>query len=84
MSGSIFNGDVMVPGEPGRGLAASLTLAAGEVTLTTESDVLGTWSAGEYEVQPTEGSEFRLTLGIRHCPPARGDADPAERRGRSS
>ena len=63
MTSSVFNGNVMVPGESGRGLSASLSFAAGDVTLTTESDVLGTWSAGEYDVQPTDGGEFRLTLG---------------------
>ena len=62
MTSSIFNGDVTVPGEAG-GLSASLTLDAGEVTLTTESDVLGTWPEDQYEVQPTVEGEFRLTLG---------------------
>lgn len=62
MTSSIFDGDVTVPGEAG-GLSASLTLDAGEVTLTTESDVLGTWPEDQYEVQPTAEGEFRLTLG---------------------
>jgi len=62
MTSSIFNGDVTVPGEAG-GLSASLMLDAGEVTLTTESDVLGTWAEDQYEVQPTTEGEFRLTLG---------------------
>lgn len=63
MSSSIFEGDVTLPGEAGRGLSASVAFDAGEVTLTTESDVLGTWSKDEYEVQPTAAGEFRLTLG---------------------
>lgn len=63
MSSSIFEGDVTLPGEAGRGLSASVTFDAGDVTLTTESDVLGTWSKDEYEVQPTAAGEFRLTLG---------------------
>jgi len=63
MSSSIFEGDVTLPGEAGRGLSASVTFGAGDVTLTTESDVLGTWSKDEYQVQPTATGEFRLTLG---------------------
>ena len=63
MSSSIFEGDVTLPGEAGRGLSASVTFDAGDVTLTTESDVLGTWSKDEYQVQPTTAGEFRLTLG---------------------
>lgn len=63
MSSSIFEGDVTLPGEAGRGLSASVTFDAGDVTLTTESDVLGTWSKDEYDVQPTTAGEFRLTLG---------------------
>jgi hypothetical protein len=63
MSSSIFEGDVTLPGEAGRGLSASVAFDAGEVTLTTESEVLGTWSKDEYEVQPTAAGEFRLTLG---------------------
>jgi hypothetical protein len=58
-----FTGDVLLPGDGGGGLAATLILDPARVTLTTGASELGTWDRGEYRVEPEHDGLFHLTLG---------------------
>ena len=58
-----FTGDVLLPGEAGSGLAATLTLDPERVTLTSGDNQLGSWDRSDYMIVPEQGGSFNLTLG---------------------
>ena len=60
---SVFHGEIDVPGETGEGLAASVALEDGSITLSTGEEVLGSWSLPDYDVRRGDNGGFRLTLG---------------------
>ena len=58
-----FTGDVLLPGEVGSGLAATLTLDPERVTLTSGDNQLGSWDRSDYLIAPEQNGSFSLTLG---------------------
>jgi hypothetical protein len=58
-----FTGDVLLPGEMGSGLAATLTLDPERVTLTSGDNQLGSWDRSDYLIAPEQNGSFSLTLG---------------------
>ena len=58
-----FTGDVLLPGESGSGLAATLTLDPERVTLTSGDNQLGSWDRNDYLIAPEQNGSFNLTLG---------------------
>ncbi len=58
-----FTGDVLLPGDAGSGLAATLSLDPEWVTLTAGDNQLGTWSRDDYVITPQKNGSFNLTLG---------------------
>ncbi len=58
-----FTGDVLLPGEAGGGLAATLTLDPERVTLTSGDSQLGSWDRSDYLITPEQNGSFNLTLG---------------------
>ncbi len=58
-----FTGDVLLPGEVGSGLAATLTLDPERVTLTSGDSQLGSWDRSDYLIAPEQNGSFSLTLG---------------------
>ncbi len=58
-----FTGDVLLPGEVGSGLAATLTLDPERVTLTSGDNQLGSWDRSDYLIAPEQNGSFNLTLG---------------------
>ncbi len=58
-----FTGDVLLPGEVGSGLAATLTLDPERVTLTSGDNQLGSWDRSDYLISPEQNGSFNLTLG---------------------
>ena len=58
-----FTGDVLLPGEAGSGLAATLTLDPERVTLTSGDSQLGSWDRSDYLIAPEQSGSFNLTLG---------------------
>ena len=60
---SVFHGEIVVPGDAGDGLAASIVLDNGNMTLSTGDEVLGSWDVPDYHVRRGENGGFRLSLG---------------------
>ena len=58
-----FTGAVMLPGEAGNGLEATLSLDPERVTLTAGDSQLGTWDRADYLITPESNGSFGLTLG---------------------
>jgi hypothetical protein len=58
-----FTGDVLLPGDAGSGLAATLTLDPERVTLTSGDNQLGSWDRSDYQIVPEHNGSFSLTLG---------------------
>ena len=58
-----FTGDVLLPGEAGGGLAATLSLDPERVTLTSGDNQLGSWDRSDYLITPERNGSFNLTLG---------------------
>jgi hypothetical protein len=58
-----FTGAVMLPGEAGNGLAATLSLDPERVTLTAGDSQLGSWDRADYLITPESNGSFGLTLG---------------------
>lgn len=58
-----FTGDVLLPGDVGSGLAATLSLDPERVTLTSGDNQLGSWSRSDYLITPELNGSFNLTLG---------------------
>jgi hypothetical protein len=58
-----FTGDLLLPGDAGGGLAATLSLDPERVTLTSGDSQLGSWDRGDYSIAPEQGGCFNLTLG---------------------
>lgn len=58
-----FTGDVLLPGDVGSGLAATLTLDPGRVTLTSGDNQLGSWDRSDYVITPERNGSFNLSLG---------------------
>ena len=51
-----FTGDVLLPGDAGGGLAATLCLDPERVTLTSGDNQLGSWHHSDYLITP--GAEW--------------------------
>lgn len=58
-----FTGDVLLPGDTGSGLAATLSLDPERVTLTSGDNQLGSWDRSDYLITPEQNGSFNLTLG---------------------
>jgi hypothetical protein len=58
-----FTGAVMLPGEAGNGLEATLCLDPERVTLTAGDNQLGSWDRADYLITPESNGSFGLTLG---------------------
>jgi|GEM_PF-1916894 hypothetical protein len=58
-----FTGDVLLPGDTGGGLTATLILDPERVTLTAGDNQLGSWDRSDYLITPEENGSFNLTLG---------------------
>lgn len=58
-----FTGAVMLPGEAGNGLEATLCLDPERVTLTAGDNQLGSWDRDDYLITPESNGSFGLTLG---------------------
>lgn len=58
-----FTGAVMLPGEAGNGLEATLSLDPERVTLTAGDSQLGSWDRADYLITPESNGSFGLTLG---------------------
>ena len=58
-----FTGAVMLPGEAGNGLEATLCLDPERVTLTAGDSQLGSWDRADYLITPESNGSFGLTLG---------------------
>lgn len=58
-----FTGAVMLPGEAGNGLEATLSLDPERVTLTAGDSQLGSWDRADYLITPQSNGSFGLTLG---------------------
>ena len=58
-----FTGDVLLPGDAGGGLAATLCLDPERVTLTSGDNQLGSWHHSDYLITPEQNGSFNLTLG---------------------
>ncbi len=58
-----FTGDVLLPGEAGSGLTATLTLDPERVTLTSGDNQLGSWDRSDYVITPENNGSFNLSLG---------------------
>ena len=58
-----FTGDVLLPGDVGSGLAATLTLDPERVTLTSGDNQLGSWDRSDYVITPEHNGSFNLSLG---------------------
>lgn len=58
-----FTGAVMLPGEAGTGLEATLSLGPERVTLSAGESQLGSWDRADYLITPESNGAFGLTLG---------------------
>lgn len=59
---TVFHGDVLLPGETGSGLAASLELDDDQMTLASGSEVLASWRSHEATFEASGDGSFRLSL----------------------
>lgn len=58
-----FTGAVMLPGEAGNGIEATLSLDPEHVILTAGDSQLGSWDRADYLISPESNGAFGLTLG---------------------
>ena len=58
-----FTGDVLLPGDTGGGLSATLCLDPERVTLTSGDNQLGSWDRSDYLIAPEQNGAFNLTFG---------------------
>jgi len=58
-----FTGDILLAGDTGGGLAATLSLDPERVTLTAGDNQLGSWALSDYLISPGQNGSFNLTLG---------------------
>ena len=58
-----FTGAVVLPGDAGNGLEATLSLDPERVTLTAGDSQLGSWDRADYLISPESNGSFGLTLG---------------------
>lgn len=58
-----FTGDVLLPGDAGGGLAATVALDPERVTLTAGDNQLGSWDRSDYLITPEQNGSFNLVLG---------------------
>jgi hypothetical protein len=58
-----FIGSVLLPGESGPGLEASLQLDDDQVRLVAGSEELGSWRQRDFDVSPSGKGSFRVALG---------------------
>ena len=58
-----FTGALLLPGEAGTGLDATLSLDPERVTLTAGDSQLGSWDRADYLITPESNGAFGLTLG---------------------
>jgi hypothetical protein len=58
-----FTGDVLLPGDTGDGLSATLCLDPERVTLTSGDNQLGSWDRSDYLIAPEQNGSFNLTFG---------------------
>lgn len=59
---NVFTGSVLLPGESGPGLEASLQLEDDSVKLLAGTEELGTWQSREFNVTPSGKGAFRVAL----------------------
>lgn len=59
---TVFHGDVLLPGETGSGLAASLQVEDELVTLASGSEVLATWQPDDAVVEDSGDGAYRLNV----------------------
>lgn len=59
----VFVGSVMLPGDQGPGLDASVEMEDGDVRLYTGDEELGAWEESDFDVSPSGKGSFRLSLG---------------------
>ena len=60
---NVFLGSVMLPGEEGPGLAASVEMADEQVRMFSGTEELGTWRHDDFAVSPSGKGSFKLDLG---------------------
>jgi hypothetical protein len=60
---SVFLGSVMLPGEEGPGLEASVEMGHDRVRMYTGDEELGTWQHDDFDVSPSGKGAFRLDVG---------------------
>ncbi|MGI9665581.1 MAG: hypothetical protein ACR2N2_00570 [Acidimicrobiia bacterium] len=60
----VFVGSVLLPGEQGTGLEASVEMGDSGVTLTSGDEQIGSWD--DYSVSPSGKGAFRLDLDNEH------------------
>ena len=63
---SVFLGSVMLPGEEGPGLEASVEMKSDHVRMYTGDEELGAWQNGDFDVSPSGKGSFKLDLGGEH------------------
>lgn len=59
----VFVGSVMLPGDQGPGLEASVEMGRDDVRMFTGDEELGTWGTSDFDVSPSGKGAFRLNLG---------------------
>ena len=59
----VFVGSVMLPGDQGPGLEASVEMGEGDVRMYTGDEELGMWGESDFDVSPSGKGSFRLNLG---------------------
>ena len=59
---SVFLGSVLLPGEEGPGLEASVEMADDEVRMFTGNEELGSWEHNDFAVSPSGKGSFQLDL----------------------
>jgi len=59
----VFVGSVMLPGDQGPGLDASVEMGGGDVRMFTGDEELGAWQEHDFDVTPSGKGSFRLDLG---------------------
>lgn len=59
----VFAGSVLLPGEEGPGLQASVEMSDTDVRLLAGADEIGAWSSADLDVKPSGKGAFRLGLG---------------------
>jgi hypothetical protein len=58
----VFMGSVLLPGEEGPGLDATIEMESDKVRLTSGEDELGSWGHRDLDVRPSGKGAFKLNL----------------------